>query len=252
ADAAVVYGAAQPAYHRWPQEFPGLQAAILAGAEAAGAVYVAVENLYAYGPVDGPMTEDLPLRPTTRKGRVRARLAEELVEAHRSGRVRTTAGRASDFFGPHVAGSVVGERFFPPILAGKAVSVLGDPSTRHTFTYAPDLARALIVLGSREEAWGRAWHVPNPETTTIAAFAERAYAAAGTTGRVRATPAWALRLAGLVVPAARETVEMRYEFEEDFVVDDSAVRAAFGLAATPLDEALADTVAWWRAHEARG
>ena len=72
------------------------------------------------------------------------------------------------------------------------------------------------------------------------------------TGQVRATPTWALRLAGLVVPAARETVEMRYEFEEDFVVDDSAFRAAFGLAATPLDEALADTVAWWRAHEARG
>jgi nucleoside-diphosphate-sugar epimerase len=161
--------------------------------------------------------------------------------------VRTVAGRASDFFGPRAEGSAVGDRFFPQIVAGKPVSVVGDPEARHTFTFVRDFARALVVLGSTEEAWGRAWHVPNDETLTIRGFAERAYAAAGTSGRVKVTPPWALRAVGLFVPGARETVEMLYEFDEDFVVDDRAFRDAFGSTATPLDEALAETVAWWRA-----
>jgi nucleoside-diphosphate-sugar epimerase len=250
-DAAVVYAAAQPEYHRWPQEFPDLQRRMLAAAEAEGAVYVAVENLYGYGRVDGPMTEDLPFLATTRKGRVRAQLAEEVVRCHVEGRVRTVAGRASDFFGPRAEGTAVGDRFFPSIVSGKAVSVIGEPDALHTFTFVRDFAQALVLLGNTEAAWGRAWHVPNSETVTIGQFAERSYAAAGTSGKVRVMPRWGLRVAGLFNPGARETVEMLYEFEHDFVVDDRAFTAAFGSPATPLDEALAETVAWWAERSVR-
>lgn len=245
-DAAVVYGAAQPAYHRWPQEFPALQDAMLAGAEAAGAVFAAVENLYGYGPVDGAMNEDLPLVATTRKGRVRAAMSDSLFAAHRAGRVRTVAGRASDYFGPRAEGSAVGDRFFPPLLAGRTVAVVGDPDTRHTFTFVDDLARALVLLANTESAWGRPWHVPNAPTVTIRAFTDLARSLAGTSGRLSVTPRWALRLVGLAVPGARETVEMLYEFEHDFVVDDRSFVETFGMTATPLVESLATTIEWWR------
>ena len=248
ADAGVVYQCSQPEYHRWPEEFPQLQTSILVGAEQAGAVLVAVENLYAYGPVHGPLHESLPLVATTRKGRVRGQMWQQLESAHRDGRVRTTAARASDFYGPGVLGSAFGERFFPQVLAGKPVDIVGQPERRHSATYVPDLARALVRLGSEPAAWGRAWHVPNAPAVPTAEIVRIAARLAGTSARPRRMPTWKLRLGGLFIPAARETVEMLYEFEEDFVVDDSAYRRAFGGDATPLETGLQATLAWYRAH----
>jgi nucleoside-diphosphate-sugar epimerase len=122
--ANVVYQCAQPAYTEWPEKFPPLQAAILEGAAAAGAKLVAGENLYMYGPVKGQMTEDLPNAATTRKGRVRAQMSEALLAAHRSGKVRVAIGRASDFFGPGVLASAMGERIFYPALEGRRLPLL--------------------------------------------------------------------------------------------------------------------------------
>jgi hypothetical protein len=91
--ASVVYFALNPPYNKWPELFPRLQAGVLEGAARTGAKLIAMENLYMYGPTDGrPLTEDLPYAPNTRKGRVRARMSEELMEAHTSGRVRVAIG----------------------------------------------------------------------------------------------------------------------------------------------------------------
>lgn len=243
AGADVVFQCAQPAYHRWPQEFPALQAGIVDAAAAAGALLVVAENLYGYGPHDGPLTEDLPLAATTRKGRVRAAMWEALDAAHRAGRLRVVAGRASDFFGPGVQGSAVGDRFFGPLVEGKAAEAAGDPDRLHSYTYVPDFGEALVRLSETPAAWGRAWHVPNAPTVTTRALAEQAAALAGAEGRVRTFTRWQVRLVGLFVPAVREMVEMLYEFEQDFVVDHSAYAALCGDHATPLAESLAATVA---------
>ena len=100
-------------------------------------------NLYAYGPVDGPLTEELPSRATGPNGRVRATLADQLLEADASGAVRATIGRASDYYGPRGRQSTAGERLFVPAINGKATQVLGDPDLPHTFTYLRDFARGL-------------------------------------------------------------------------------------------------------------
>ena len=159
--ATVVYQTLNPGYRNWPALFPSLQASVVAAAEAAGARLVAMENVYMYGPTGGrPLTEDLPYAATTHKGRTRGEMANQLLEAHRRGRVPVAIGRASDFFGPGVRDSAVGERTFDAALAGKPVPVLGDPDLPHTYTYVPDIGVALVVLGEREEALGRAWHCP--------------------------------------------------------------------------------------------
>lgn len=243
AGADVVFQCAQPAYHRWPQEFPALQAGIVDAAAAASALLVVAENLYGYGPHDGPLTEDLPLAATTRKGRVRAAMWEALDAAHRAGRLRVVAGRASDFFGPGVEGSAVGDRFFGPLVEGKAAEAAGDPDRLHSYTSVPDFGEALVRLSETPAAWGRAWHVPNAPTVTTRALAEQAAALAGAEGRVRTFTRWQVRLVGLFVPAVREMVEMLYEFEQDFVVDHSAYAALCGDHATPLAASLAATVA---------
>jgi nucleoside-diphosphate-sugar epimerase len=251
--ASVVYFVLNPPYNKWPELFPPLQAGVLEGAASAGAKLVAMENLYMYGPTDGrPLTEDLPHAANTRKGTVRARMSEELMEAHASGRVRVATGRASDFFGPCVLVSAAGEQVFGRAVRGKSAQVAGDPDQPHTYTYAPDIGRGLVVLGEREEALGRAWHLPSPETLTTREFVGAIFQEVGKPARVQAAPKILLRALGLFNPPLRETIEMLYEFEEPFVVDHSRFERAFGGHATPLGEAIRKTVRWYRSKRPAG
>lgn len=242
AGAQVVFQCAQPAYHRWPEEFPALQARAADATTSAGALLVVAENLYGYGPVDGPLTQGLPLSATTRKGKVRAQMWRDLEAAHQAGHLRVVAARASDFFGPGVEDSAVGQRFFGPLARGRVARVVGDPDRLHTYTYVPDFGEAMVRLSETPESWGRAWHVPNAPTGTTRAFAELAAELAGTRLRIQATPRWQLRLLGRFVPAIGEVVEMLYEFDEDFVVDHTPYATLLGDHATDLDEALAATL----------
>jgi nucleoside-diphosphate-sugar epimerase len=251
--ASVVYFALNPPYDKWPELFPPLQAGVLEGAASAGAKLIAMENLYMYGSTDGrQLTEDLPYAPNTRKGRVRARMSEELMEAHRSGRVRVAIGRASDFFGPRVLASAAGEQVFGRVVQGKSAQVAGDPDQPHTYTYAPDIGRGLVILGEREEALGEAWHLPSPETLTTRQFVEMIFEEVGKPARIQAAPKIVLRALGLFNPGMREMIEMLYEFEEPFVVDDSKFEQAFGEHATPLREAIGETVQWYSSKRAGG
>ena len=135
-------------YHRWAQEFPPLQHAVVDAASAAGARLVVLENLYMYGPTGGaPMTESTPCHPTSTKSAVRARMSDELIDAHRSGRVEVVIGRAADFVGPGVTASAMGEFVFGSALAGKKARTMGRPDTLHSFSYVPDIGRNLVLLG---------------------------------------------------------------------------------------------------------
>jgi nucleoside-diphosphate-sugar epimerase len=243
AGADVVFQCAQPAYHRWVEEFPALQRAVVGACERVGASLVVVENLYGYGPVDGPMTETTPMRPTTRKGAVRAQMWQELETAHAGARVRVAAVRASDFIGPGVVGSAFGERFVVPLVAGRRADVLGDPDALHSVTYVPDLAAAMVHVARQPNAFGRAWHAPTAPAVTQRELVGLVAAAAGTAPSLRVVRPWMLRLVGLWDRGARETIEMRDEFEHDFVVDSSAFERAFGVGPTPLADSVAATVA---------
>ena len=251
--ASVVYFALNPPYTKWAELFPSLQAGVIEGAASAGAKLIAVENLYMYGLTGGrPLTEDLPHAPNTRKGTVRAKMARDLMEAHESGKVRVAVGRASDFFGPRVLVSAAGEQVFGRAVEGKGAQVAGDPDQPHTYTYMPDIGKGLVVLGEREEALGQAWHLPSPETVTTREFVGRIFEEVGRPPRVQVAPKILLRAIGLFNPGIRETIEMLYEFEEPFVVDHSRFERAFGGRATPLGEAIADTVRWYRGKRQAG
>jgi nucleoside-diphosphate-sugar epimerase len=251
--ASVVYFALNPPYNKWPELFPPMQAGVLEGAASAGAKLIAMENLYMYGPTGGrPLTEDLPYAPNTRKGAVRARMSEELMEAHSSGRVRVAIGRASDYFGPRVLVSAAGEQVFGRAVQGKSAQVAGDPNQPHTYTYAPDVGRGLTILGEREEALGQAWHLPSPETLTTRQFVEMIFEEVDKPARIQAAPKILLRAMGLFNPGMRELIEMLYEFEEPFVVDHSNFEQAFGEQATPLKEAIGETVRWYRSKRPAG
>ncbi len=240
-DASIVFHTAQPPYHQWVEEFPALQESIVAGCEAAGVPLIVIDNLYGYGPVDQPMTEDLPLVATTKKGAVRAKMWQDLKIAHDQGRIQVAAIRASDFIGPGVDGSSYGDIFFGPLVKGKTVRVLGDPDARHSVTYVPDIAAAMVALAGDSTAWGRAWHAPSAPAVSQRQMAEIAAEAVGKPVKVASTPPWLLKIVGRFNKPAGELTELLYEFDNDFIIDSSAFEQRFQQQSTPLPVSLAAT-----------
>ncbi len=246
--AVVVYHCVGLPYPRWT-EFPAIAAGIVDGAASAGAKLVYADNLYAYGAVDQPMTEDLPLSATTKKGRIRAAVAQSLLQAHASGRVPVAIARGSDFFGPFVTeAGMVGSRVFGRALQGKPAQILGQPDRLHTYTFIDDFGKALVTLGERNEALGKSWHVPSASATTTRAFVERIYAALGKSARMSALPRFVVTVLGNFNANLRELHEMLYQVERDFVMDSRRFETTFAVKATPLDEAIRQTLDWYRSR----
>jgi nucleoside-diphosphate-sugar epimerase len=240
--AAALYSCAGPAYHRWSTDWPPLGAALVHAAQTSGAVLATTANLYGYGQVDAPMTEDLPLRPNSVKGQVRAKLWTDALAAHEAGRIRTVEVRGSDYLG---AGTVspFNVMVLPKVLAGRRSSIPADLDTPHSWTYAGDVARTLVAVAAVENAWGRPWHVPTAPPVSIRALAARAAELAGAApSRVSKMPTLTLRLAGLFNPTAREMLEMQYQLQRPFVLNSSAATVAFGIQPTPTDDALKETI----------
>ncbi|HEY7668530.1 MAG TPA: NAD-dependent epimerase/dehydratase family protein [Actinomycetota bacterium] len=245
--ADVVYHCAQPPYTDWAEDFPPMNRAIVDATAQAGAKLVFADNLYLYGPVRGPLTEDSPQEPTTRKGAVRKRLADDLLAAHREGRLRVTIGRSSDYIGPRAPDSAIGERVFEAALKGGRVPWLGRLDVPHAVAYTPDMGRALAILGERDEADGAAWHLPCDEPVTGRRFVELLSRALGRPLRPTATSPAMVRIAGVFSPMIREIDDVIEQWTEPFIADWSRFRQAFGpFEVTPLADAVETTLDWYR------
>lgn len=250
--ADVVFHCAQPGYANWPALFPPINNGILEGVARTHARLVVTDNLYMYGPTNGaPLREDLPYAATGPKGRTRAEMATQFLDAHHNGRIQVTIGRASDFYGPRVLGSAVGEVIFEPALQGKTANALGNPDLPHTYTYIKDFARALVTLSEYAEAFGQAWHVPSAPAISTRAFVDLVAAEVGQPVKLRTAGKLTLTVLGVFVPEMREFKEMLYEFDEPFVVDHGRYRQQFGNGVTPHAIAIGETVAWYRQHLAQ-
>jgi nucleoside-diphosphate-sugar epimerase len=165
-----------------------LGAAAIHGAAKAGATLVALDCLYMYGGPNGPMREDSPRNPCSKKGELRVKLEELRLAAQARGDTRVAIGRASNFFGIDLPNSLFSSRFWQRLLAGKTVESPGDPDLPHSYTYADDVARGLVTLGERPEALGHIWHLPTSSSGSTRALFERVGKAVGHPARVSAIP----------------------------------------------------------------
>jgi nucleoside-diphosphate-sugar epimerase len=246
--ATAIYNCANPPYDRWPTELPPIVEGVIAAAKVSGARLVQLDNLYAFGRMGGaPMAPAGPFAPCSRKGALRLRLQERLLDAHAKGECPVAIAKASDFVGPGVVNAHLGARFFERVFAGKAGECFGDPSLPHAFTYGPDVAAALATLGARPEAAGRVWHVSTGEAVPMRDWAAALGRELGVDAKVAPMPGWLVKALGVFVPMMRELGEMRYQWEEPYRVDDRAFRDAFGAAPTPFATQVRETAAWARA-----
>ena len=249
ADAAVVYHCANVSYRQQCEIMPRFQTAIVEGAARANARLIVLDTLYGYGETNGrPMTETMPLAATTRKGRMRAHLAETYLAAHRAGTVQVALGRAADFFGPRVLNSALGDRVFPMALTKRPVQLLGNLDLPHSYTYIGDVARGLTTLGTYPEALGRAWLLPVAPPITQRVMAQLIGEQLGHSIRILRLPKLAIQAMGLIDPFMREFVEMFYQYTESQIVVSRDFEQAFGWSATPIESALSATLDWYRQY----
>jgi nucleoside-diphosphate-sugar epimerase len=240
--ASVVYHCVNPLYDQWAERLLPMTRGIVDGTALAGARLVALDCLYMYGDTSH-MTEDTPMAPVSKKGALRAKAAEYMLEADARGATRVAIGRAADFFGPGAPNALLGDRFLERAYAGKTAQVFDDPDQLHSYSYIPDVAAGLVALGSSEAVRG-VWMLPVLPAETTRDVIARFSRSLGRDIGLSNLPTWLLRTIGVLYPMAREVAEMTYQWEQQYVLDDAKFRATFGFGATPWDTAIADTIAW--------
>jgi nucleoside-diphosphate-sugar epimerase len=246
AGAAGVVIATNPPYHRWRAEWPPLLHNVIAAAEVSGSDVVLIGNLYGYPP-GVLMTASEPLGPVTRKGSVRTALWEELLAAHRAGRVRATEIRASDYTGPEALatdGAHAGRRLVTPVLKGRTASVFGQPDAPHSWAAVGDIAATVTAALGSDQAWGRPWVVPTVEPRSLREIASAIAVAAGAPApRLKRMPDALLLVGALFSPMVRELREMRSQHDAPFICDGAETTELLGVPATPWPETTASMVA---------
>lgn len=220
----------------WQEKWPLVMKNVLNACKAHKASLVFFDNIYMYdGTHLNPITEDLPVNPPSKKGAVRALIAQMLMDAVKNGEVEALIARAADFYGPSIKNtSVLTETVIKPLSEGKTAIWMGDSNKLHSFTYTPDAGKATALLGNSPEAYGQVWHLPtaiNPLTGKqwVEAFA----AAFGVKPQFREVGKTLVKIMGWFVPVMREMPEMMYQNDRDYVFSSAKFEKKFGMMPTP-------------------
>jgi nucleoside-diphosphate-sugar epimerase len=231
----------------WERVWPAGMENMLAACASAKARFIFADNLYMYGPQDKPLTEDMPLADYGRKPKVRAEVTRIWERAHRQGRVRAAAVRASDFYGPDVETSILSNYCVKRLLQGKAALIPFSPDHPHDITYVPDFARALVsLLDADESAYGQAWHAPNAPAQTLRALTTKAAAMIGVKPRISVPPRALMHLGGLFDRQMYEVLEMKFQTDRPYLVDASKFAGRFWADATSFEAGLEATIAFYK------
>jgi nucleoside-diphosphate-sugar epimerase len=228
----------------WSKQWPIIVRNAIAAAIAHGTHLVYVDNVYAYGHVDEPMTERAAINPSSRKGEVRAAALHALNIAAAEHGLAYTVGRSADFYGPGATTSVFNTFALDKIATGRDGTWLFDADQPHSLSYTPDIGSALAILGTDPRARGRVWHLPTAEPLSGREYLELA-GGRGTSMRVMSRTA--MRLGAAFSSGARETLEMSYQYTAPYIFDSSAFETTYGVEATPAADGIARTLAAVRA-----
>ncbi len=211
-------------------------------AKRANARLVFFDNVYMYGKVDGSMTEETPFRPCSKKGEIRAEIATMLLDEMKAGNLTALIARAADFYGPGARTAVTNMLVFDKLAKGQKPVWLANDSVKHSFTFTPDAGRSLVQLMDSDSSWNQTWHVPTaPEPPTGKEFIALAAKEFGATPKHRVLTRPMLKMAGWFDKTVRESYEMLYQSEFEYVFDSSKFAAAFRCQPTSYAEGIRRT-----------
>jgi len=228
----------------WQEMWPRIIGNTIEACARAGAKLIFFDNAYMYGKVDGPMTEETPFNPCSRKGEIRAKIAATVIESWKSGSLTGMIARAADFYGPETRNGVANVLVMEAFAKKKKASWLVNDSVPHSYAYTPDAAKALLQLAERATAWNQTWHLPSaPNPLTGKEFVALAAKEFGVAPKYRVLSRPMLRLVGLFNPPVAESYEMLYQSEFPYLFDSSKFARDFGFTGTPYAEGIRATAA---------
>jgi nucleoside-diphosphate-sugar epimerase len=229
----------------WQATWPPFMKAVIDACEKHGSKLVFFDNVYMYDRTAIPfMTENSTINPPSKKGEIRARLREMILNEVEKKKLEALIARAADFYGPDNRNSTLNIMVADNLIKGKKAQVLGDISKIHTFTYTPDAAKATAILGNTPDAFNQEWHVPTTkERITTLGWIELIAKELKTEAKIQTVPKWMLHLIGVFVPMMRELPEMLYQNEQDYIFDSTKIEKKFGLSATSPEVGIRNLIA---------
>jgi len=236
------------AYDRrvWAESWPLAMTHFLAAAEAACAPTLFFDNMYMYGPQNRPVREDTPFARWGGKAGVRQAISEIWQKAAQDGRVCMSTLRVSDFYGPGVLNSHLGQLLFGRLAVGQPAQFAVPVDYPHDVAYLPDVARAVhTLLDAPEDAWGQVWHMPCDQTLTLREIAVLAAVAMNQTPRIQSIPAVLQPVFRLFSPTLREVHDVRFLFDRPYYVDASRFKKRFWSDVTPVRAGVAETARYF-------
>src|ERR1700737_640987 len=226
----------------WRELWPRIMRNAIEAAKRANAKLVFFDNVYMYGKVEGPMTEETPSRPCRKKGEIRAQIATMLLNEMKAGNLTALIARSADFYGPRARTGIPNVLVFDKLAKGAKASWLVNDSVKHSFTFTPDAARSLVLLADSESAWNQTWHVPTtPDPPTGKQFIELVAKEFGTPAKYRVLTRPMLRIAGWFDTTVRELYEMLYQYEFDYIFDSTKFTETFSFQPTSYAEGVRRT-----------
>ncbi len=228
----------------WQEQWPRLIEHVVAACRRKSARLIFFDNVYMYGKVNGPMTEETPMHPVSRKGEVRAQVARTLLREMEQHTIPIIIARSADFYGPFAKQSSTPYILaVEPLRKGKRPRWLANAKVKHSLTYTLDCAKALVLLAGAEDAWNQTWHLPTASPPiTGEEFIAIASRELGVEPRYTVLRKWMVDLVGLVNPLVRELPEMLYQNDSDYVFDSSKFNRRFNFTPTPYAEGIRETV----------
>lgn len=228
----------------WQQQWPVVMKHAIDACKKHNSKLVFFDNVYAYGQVNGVMTEETAFNPNSKKGEVRAKVATLLLDEIKAGNLKGMIIRAADFYGPGATLSLIHSTVTERLKAGKGAQWIGDKKKVHTFTYTPDAGKTVALLGNAEEAYNQTWHaLTSAEKMTGEELIRIAYEIMNMPNKgVQGMSKTGVRLLGLFIPVLREFVEMMYQFENDYIFDSSKASKFLNENATFYKEGLRETL----------
>lgn len=224
----------------WEEEWPIIMKNAIEACILNHAKLVFFDNMYAYDPNEiGHLTEETPLNPKSRKGKVRKEILDMLWEAVKSKKLTALVARAADFYGPNASNSFLQELVIKRMKSGKAPQWLYSGDKKHSFTYIPDAGKATAFLAIQEDAWNQTWHLPTdpsyPTGNEITAILNKEL---GTNYKLQVMASWMVSFLGLFMSIMKEIKELKYQTAEDYCFDSSKIEKAYGIKPTPIKEGL--------------
>lgn len=229
----------------WKRSWPKFIKYVITACKEEKCKLVFFDNIYMYDPnhLDG-MTEETPINPSSKKGRVRDEIAQMIMEAVDKGEITALIARSADFYGPSIQNtSMLTETVFKPLSSGKKANWMSSVDYKHSFTYTPDAGKATAILGNTEDAYNQVWHLPtaaNPLTGKE--WIDKIANELGVKPRFQAAPKFLIRILGLFVPIMREMPEMMYQYDRDYDFNSSKFEKRFDFTPTSYEVGIKEIV----------